>query len=271
MNLKPYDTVFLIGLLLLAVLIWARDLAWITTAEDTLPILVALPLFYWLGKPWTFLDKEPVFSNQLFFFSIFLFLVGFAASQSVLLSVAWTLLLWTWLQARIPEEDKSRVKKLLVLPVLAFPWIALDADRIGWWFRLSAASLTSKAFEVAGFPVHQEGTNMIINKLPISVEVACAGLNTLQAMLIAGTVILFLILGKTNRYWWNIPLLIAMAWFTNTIRIMFLVIIALVISPEFAMSAFHTWGGWFVIILMFLLCWFIFTLQEPKNKDPSET
>lgn len=270
MNFKTYDSVFLIGLLLLAVMIWARDLAWVTTAEDTLPILVALPLFYWLGKPWEFLDKEPQFSKPLFYSSIFLFLIGFAGSQTLILSLAWTLLLWTWLQARIPDEYKSKIKKLLVLPVLAFPWIALDADRIGWWFRLSAAWLTAKAFEVAGFPVHQEGTNMIINKLPISVEVACAGLNTLQAMLIAGTVILFFILGNTNRYWWNIPLLIAMAWFTNTLRIFFLVIIALAISPQFAMSAFHTWGGWFVIILMFLLCWFIFSIQEPKDKGQSE-
>jgi len=270
MNLKTHDIVFLIGLLLLAVLIWVRDLAWITTAEDTLPIIVALPLFYWLGKPWTFIENEPKFSKLLFFFSIFLFLLGFAASQSLILSIAWTLLLWTWLQARIPQDKKNKIKKLLVLPVLAFPWIALDADRIGWWFRLSAAWLTSKAFELSGFPVHQEGTNMMINKLPISVDVACAGLNTLQAMLIAGTVILFLILGNTNRYWWNIPLLIAMAWFANTIRIIFLVIIALAISPQFAMSAFHTWGGWFVIILMFLMSWFTFSIQEPKNKGQSE-
>lgn len=268
-NLKNHDKIFLVGLLLLAVLIWARDTAWISTAEDTLPILVALPMFYWLGKPWNFLDKEPLFSKPLFIVSIVLFIIGFAASQTVLLSLAWTLLLWTWLQARIPEIDKSKVKKLLVLPLLSFPWIALDADRIGWWFRLSAAWLTAKVFEIVGFNVYQEGTNLMINNLPISVEVACAGLNTLQAMLIAGTVILFLILGNSNRFWWNIPLLIAMAWFTNIIRIIFLVIIALAISPEFAMSAFHTWGGWLVIILMFLFCWFIFGLQEQKSETPA--
>lgn len=268
MNLKANDTGFLIGLALLAILIWLRDTAWISTAEDTLPILVALPLFYWLGKPWTLLDAEPKFSKPLFLTAIALFIAGFAASQTVLLSLAWTILLWTWLQARIPLSDQSRVKKLLVLPILSFPWIALDADRIGWWFRLSAAWLTAKAFELTGFNVHQEGTNILINHLPVSVEVACAGLNTLQAMLIAGTVILFLILGNNNRYWWNLPVLIALAWFTNTVRIIFLVIIALTISPQFAMSAFHTWGGWFVIVLMFLMSWFIFSVQETKEEGP---
>lgn len=269
MNFKTNDIGFLIGLTLLAIMIWARDTAWIATAEDTLPILVALPLFYWLGKPWIFKDEEPMFSNAFFFISIGLFIIGFASYQTLLLSIAWTMLLWTWLEARIPQEDKPKIKKLLVLPLLSFPWIALDADRIGWWFRLSASWLTAKAFEIAGFDVHQEGTNILINKLPISVEVACAGLNTLQAMLIAGTVILFLILGTSNRYWWNIPLLIALAWFTNTIRIIFLVIIALAISPEFAMSAFHTWGGWFVIVLMFFLSWFLFSLQEKKTEGQS--
>lgn len=269
MNLKALDYGFLVGLFVLAVLIWLSDLNWITTAEDTIPILVALPLFYWLGRPWNILLKDRAISTSLFLLAILLFLIGFASHQVLILSIAWTFLLWTWLKGSTPQEDHARIKKLLVLPLLSFPWIALDADRIGWWFRLSAAWITAKAFALSGFNVNQEGTNLLINQLPVSIEVACAGLNTLQAMLIAGTVILYMILGETNRYWWNLPVLVAMAWITNTLRIIFLVTLALAISPAFAMSAFHTWGGWFVIVLMFLLCWWIFSKQEQTTRSDS--
>ena len=42
----------LVGLALLAGFIWARDSSWTSSTLDTLPIVLALPLFFWLGGPW---------------------------------------------------------------------------------------------------------------------------------------------------------------------------------------------------------------------------
>jgi exosortase len=166
-------------------------------------------------------------------------------------------------------ETLPSIKKLLILPLMAFPWVALDADRVGWWFRLSGAWAAAHFFKLLGYDVQQEGTQMIVNKLLISVEAACAGLNTLQSMLIAGTVVCYLILGETNRYWWNLPVLVIMSWVANTARIIFISTAALTISPKFATGEFHVWGGWAVLIVMFCLCWFIFALQKPKDISPA--
>lgn len=145
---------------------------------------------------------------------------------------------------------------------MAFPWIALNAESVGWWFRYSGAWTTAYLFETLGANVQQVGTNLLINGTPISVEAACAGLNTLQTMLIAGTVVAYALLGNTSRYWWSFPQLIAITWVANTLRIIVISFIGLVISVAFAMGAFHTWGGWLVVTITFGLCWLIFSLQE---------
>lgn len=262
--MRPLDYATMLGLALLAAFIWLRDMAWLSSAGDTLPILVAIPLFVWLGKPWKFLSSPSLWKKKIIIGSSLCFLFGIALNVTFLLALGWTMLLWGWLSSRVTPESRSSLLKLMILPFMAFPWVALDADRIGWWFRLSGAWTTAQGFSLMGFQVQQEGTELLINKLPISVEVACAGMNTLQSILIAGSVANFIILGKTPRFWWNIPMLFLLAWIANTLRILFLSFIALAVSPEFAMSSFHTIGGWLVLIVMFLLCWVILALQEPK-------
>ena len=259
------DIFIILGLLLLAAGIWLRDTSWMSSADDTLPILIALPLFFWLGMPWKFRKNSLPFDFKWKIIAIILFVAGVALNLTLLLALGWTALLWAWLSVRLEPEAKSSVIKLLVLPIMAFPWIAMDADRLGWWFRISGAWTTADVFSMLGYNVKQEGTQLLINNLPVSVEVACAGLNTLQSMIIAGTAADYIILGNSPRYWWNIPMLFGMAWVANTVRIIVLCIFALAVSPEFAMSSFHTWGGWLVIFLMFSFCWFILSLQETKT------
>ncbi len=252
-------------LALLAGCIWLRDINWSSTSEDTLPILMALPLFVWLGWPWQFNEKPKELSTSLILSSALLWLLGITLNITLLLALGWTLLLWTWLATRIAPQSYARTKKLLVLPLMAFPWISLDAGQLGWWFRLSGAWITGQFFSLLGLDVSQEGTQLLINHLPISVEVACAGLNTLQSMLIAGSALAFLLLGETNLYWINLAVIVGMAWIANTLRIIIISFVGLWLGAETAMGVFHTWGGWVVIVLMFGLCYAVFHLQAPQT------
>lgn len=265
--MKKNDWIILISLILLAAFIWLRDTSWMSSSDDTLPILIALPVFVWLGWPWVFQEESGPISFKQILGAIFILLAGIALNLTILLAIGWTWLIWIWLSNRLISPKKSTLSKLLILPLMAFPWVSLDAVQLGWWFRLSGAWVTAKVFAALGANVNQEGTQLLINSLPVSVEAACAGLNTLQSMLIAGSVVAFVILGETNRFWWNIPLLVVMAWIANTIRIIVLVFAALLVDSTFALGAFHTWGGWLVLILMFGFCWFVFALQEPKESS----
>lgn len=265
--MKLTDMAILFILALLALFIWVRDTSWISTADDTLPILVAIPLFIWIAAPWKFREEPEPISVNLIAISVLLFLIGIGINFTFSLSLGWTILFWAWLKSRVDPEMLPSIKKLLILPVMAFPWVALDAVKIGWWFRLSGAWAASEFFSFFHLDVSREGTTMVVNGLPISVEVACAGLNTLQSMLIAGSIVDFLILGSSVLYWWNLPVLVAISWAANTIRIIFISLAALYISPQFATGEFHTWGGWAILMIMFGICWFILSLQAPKRSE----
>lgn len=221
--------------------------------------------------PWRFRGETSPISQVLIGFSVFLFLLGILMDVTFLLGSGWTVLLWSWLSSRITPESKGRVIKLLVLSLMAFPWVSLDGDRLGWWFRISGAWTTAQIFVLMGFDVVHAGTSIIINNLRISVEAACSGLNSLQSMLIAGSLPAYLLLKDTPRFWWNLPMLILMAWVANTLRIITISTAALTVSPTFAIGAFHSWGGCLILLFMFGMCWLLFSLQEPKPVKPNRT
>ena len=256
------DGCMLVGLALLAGFIWVRDRSWTTSVLDTLPIILALPLFFCLGGPWAFQGQGRPMHSAGVACSVVLMLAGVLADLVFPLAIGWTLLLGCWLSARLVPDATGSVRRLLVLPLLAFPWIALDFHSIGWWFRLSGSWATAGAFSLMGLDVTREGTSLLVQGMAIGVEAPCSGLNVLQSMLIAGVALAYLYLEDGHRYWWNLPLLVPMAWLANTLRIMMLCTVGLSVSPAFAMGVFHHVGGLVVLCLVFGFCWLLFTLQQ---------
>lgn len=252
-------------LALLAAFIWLRDLAWVDTIDDTLPILVSIPLFIWLEWPWKLKGDSFEISAPLAYIAMGSLLLGIISGFILPMSLAWCILLWAWISRRVDESYRGRLSRLMILPLMAFPWVTIDCHTVGWWFRLSGAWATGQILSIMQFEVLHQGTQLVVNQVPISVDVSCAGLNTLQSMLIAGSVLAYIQLGEQRAYWYNLPLLVAIAWVANTVRITTLALAALLISPEFAMGSFHDAGGWMVLVIMFGLCWGLFWLQQPRS------
>lgn len=243
--------------------IWVRDLTWVLLDSDTLPILIGFPLFYWLGKPFVFKNSSSFsFSNSTIIIALVLFLLGILLNLSLLLVLSWLLLFCRFGVNYLSSPPPSKFLKLLVILLFSFPWVLTDANGLGWWFRLSGAHVTSQLFHLLGFTVQQQGTFLIIDQQPISVEAACAGLNTIQSMMIAGSSLAYIYFENSVKYWWNIPFLLALSWLANTLRIILISAVALAFSPEIAMGVFHTVGGLAVILFMFLGAWGFFALQK---------
>jgi exosortase len=271
--MKTKDWLWLAVLTGFAALIWCRDLSWVGNASEVLPILGALPVFIWLGAPWRFNANPFGICVTTLVIAVGLFLAGTLFNLTILMALSWTLAAWSWLKVRLEPADRPRINRLLVLLIMAFPWVTLDAGEVGWWFRLSAAWVTQHVCLLAGLTVTRDGTFLNVQGLPISVEAACSGLKALQAMLIAGTMLAFIQLGRSRVYWWSLPLLIALAWLANTARVFMLTAVALTFGTEFAEGWFHAWGGWFVLMSMFALCWITFALLNwqfpPAKASPS--
>ena len=260
--MRGSDVLWLSGLGGLAAWIWLRDPAWQTQAADTLPILAALPLFAWLGAPWRLARNAGPPSPRLLLSGAVLLLVGALGNLTLPMAMGWTLLLWAWLQPKIEPARAGPVRRLLVLPVMAFPWIAGDADVLGWWFRLSAAWTAENIFAGLGLSVARTGTNLIVQGAPIAVAPGCAGLGTLQAMLLAGCALASIYFGREGglRYWLSLPALVLVSWLANTLRVLAIAAAALSFGPAFAAGRFHEWGGLAVLCTMFGLSWGAFTL-----------
>lgn len=266
-HFKGSDAAYLVTLTFLAAFIWLRDQAWVSTSDDTLPILVAIPVFVWFGWPWHFQKELRPLPSWGLLGAATGFFIGVLFHLVFPMAVGWCLFLWAWIQTRIVPTQQGMAKRLMILPLIAFPWVSLDMTSLGWWFRISGAAATESVMAMGGYEVLREGTFLHINGHPISVEPACSGLNTLQSMLIAGSVMAYTVLGESPRYWWNLPLLVVMAWVANTARILLLTFVTIHVSAEFAMGPFHDWGGWAILVLMFTLCWGLFTLQEPTKSS----
>jgi len=263
------DFPFIALLLLLAGFIWLRDLVWISSVEDSLPIIIAIPLFIWLGRPWTFRENFLPLPVKSLFFGALLCMFGILFNLTLMLAIGWITFLWAFLSTRLIQEKKFSAKRLLVLPFLSFPWITLDGETLSWWFRLSGTWTAEQLFSLLKFDVIREGTTLLVLGLPFSIGPACSGLNVLQSMLIAGSVLAYIYIGDQPSYWWNILFIAAIAWFANTLRILTICVAALTISPEFALGLFHDWGGWLVIFIMFGLCTLIFSMQQKNNHTVS--
>ncbi|MFA5205085.1 MAG: archaeosortase/exosortase family protein [Lentisphaeria bacterium] len=253
-------------LAMLAAFIWLRDLVWLNDPANTLPVLVGLPLMAWLGAPWE-LRRAPalVLAPRWALAGLGLFVIGTLTSLCVVLTAAWCCLLWSWLAPRLDAKRRPAAAKLMVLPFLSFPWIVLEGETVGFWFRLTGTQVTGWLYQGLGLNVTAIGTQLRIDGLPVDVGAACAGLNTLQAMLMAGAALAFLWLGNTRRYWWNLLLLLLLAWLANTLRVAFVCALGLSFGVELASGLIHTYGGWLVLMIMFLVCVAAFRWQRPET------
>lgn len=264
MKLTKSDWAVLGALGAWGVFIWVRDLRWWAASDDTLPILAALPLFYWLGRPWVPTERNGRLRPRPALLAAFLFPLGIVADSGLILAAGWTALLWSWVAGRFEPASGTFRQKLLVLPLLSFPWLVTDFETVAWWFRLSGAAATEWLLTWLHVPVVREGTLLWCNHLAISVEPACSGVNGLQSMLVAGSALLYLKLSASRLYWWNLPLLVGAAWLAHVFRITTAGLCGVVLTPDAAtrwVGPIHAFTGWLGLLGGFACCHLWFSVQ----------
>ena len=260
------DRRFTLVLVIAAGFLWIHDRAWLRAPEDALPLLVGLPLFAWLAAPWRWSSAPFRLHRGWLAIAGLIAVLGLITQLNILLALAWTATLWSWLRSRLPTDHRVRAARLLPLAVLAFPWLTLDFPALGWWCRLSAAVSAEHCFQFLGFAVRREGTQLLVAQMPFDVTPACSGIKALQALLIAGITLCFIQCGQSRRYWFGVACLPLVAWLANVVRVQAIVVAALSFGPEFASGWFHSVGGWMAIAALFgLLGW---GLEMARERNP---
>ncbi len=256
MNLRRGLAVALAALA--AAVVWLRDLSWWVESADALSLLAGVILYGWFGRPWHWRPEPAPLARGFLFAGLGLFLVGSLTDSTVLLALGWCVAWQAWLSSQLADTAPAAGPRLVALMFCAFPWVAVGGQQIGWWFRYSGAAATEHFFRLMGLAVDREGTFLLVQGQPLSVDPACAGLNVLQAMLLSGVALAHLKLAPARWYWAGIALLAPLAWFANTARIVTLGVAGLTFGADAARGWFHHWGGWTVLCLMFALTYATF-------------
>jgi exosortase len=261
--MKAQRILFIVLLILIAGFIWLRNQAWMGQLDETVPVMAALPIYVWLASPWKWREAPgPVFWPGIAGGAL-LNLTGVAADSTFLLAASWC----CWLHALLLRYSDGFSRRLLLLPLLGFPWLSQDGRALAWWFRITATEASGFFFQMVGMNVTRAGTMLTINGLPLSVEPECAGLNVLQSTLVVGFLILFTRRPTAIRFCTGIAMLPLLAWCSNTVRIISLGAAGVRFGADFATGWFHQWGGWMVLLLMFAAAQALFSWLAPFTKD----
>ena len=174
------------------------------SAGDVVPILVGLPLFVWMGGPWQWRQQAGQVSRVALVLAALGWVVGSATGFSFGLALSFAALCWAWVGMMVEPGPGIRFRSL-TLVVLSFPWVLQDLERVGWYFRLSGAAVSEAVFRVLGMSVSRSGVDLVVENLSMSVEAQCAGLNSLQAMLLAGVFLACRFFPEHRIFWWMLP------------------------------------------------------------------
>jgi|GEM_PF-801107 len=260
------NSLALLSLLLLAIYIWLRNTSWLTSSDEVLPLLITIPIAYMLLSPLSFKEQQKPFHVSLAIGGALLFFLGLISDLTLFLASGWALLTLSLLKEILSPDSFRRALSLSPLLIMAFPWVTLDAQSVGWYFRYTGAEVTAEILSLFGIDAVHQGTNIHLNGLDIFVEPACSGLNALQSMLIAGTTLAFFTLDNPKKVFYNIPTLLLSAWLANTLRIIVISSLAYLVSTDFVEGTFHSIIGWLSIVSVFLFAYFFF---EQQKKIPS--
>ena len=233
-------------------------------------LLLAFPLAWSLGRPWRMNDSsrtvEGIGGAGLVGF-LLAGLAGVAWDSIALLAGAWAFLFARWVAPLSSVvRDRAEALQLASVAAMGFPWVVQDFGFLGWWFRLSGAAVVESLFGAIGFAVEREGTSLLVETVPIEVEAACSGLNSLQVLLLAGSFVNFLYHRGEKIFWGNLLLLVVLAWVANTLRICLLSGAALTWGSDFARGSFHETSGLMVVGVMLALSWGLMAWQRNRRE-----
>ena len=124
-----------------------------------------------------------------------------------------------------------------------------------WRFPLQLFAAQSATFcmQVAGIPVLREGNTIVLSNTTLEVVEACSGIRSLQALLALGAVYGYFTQKAAWKRWALLLLSIPIAIAANAFRVAGTGFLAHFIGPEAAQGFYHSFAGWIVFAVAFVL------------------
>ncbi len=141
----------------------------------------------------------------------------------------------------------------LVFLVFMIPLPAIVLNAVAFPLQLFAAQSATFCMQVAGIPVLREGNTIVLSNTTLEVVEACSGIRSLQALLALGAVYGYFTQKAVWKRWALLALSIPIAIVANAFRVAGTGFLAHFIGAEAAQGFYHSFAGWVVFAVAFVL------------------
>ncbi len=177
-----------------------------------------------------------------------------------------TLLLLGWTHLRMLAFPITFLFFMIPLP-------AIVVNAVAFPLQLFAAQTAAFCLYNFGIPVLREGNVIVLAGTTLEVAEACSGIRSLQALLALGTVYAYFSQTLMWKRWILIALSIPIAIAANAFRVSGTGVLVQYWGTEAAEGFYHTFSGWLIFVVAFILLLLCGTVlaRIGKNKSSAST
>ncbi|MGE3541768.1 MAG: exosortase A [Candidatus Tectimicrobiota bacterium] len=165
--------------------------------------------------------------------------------------------------------------KVMAFPIglllFMIPWPAIILNTLTLPLQLFAARLSTASLQMINLPVYREGNVIFLPHVTLEVVEACSGIRSLVSLLALAVVFATL----TQRQFWKRTVLVAsaipIAIIANAFRIWGTGVLAHWYGSQAADGFYHTFAGWLVFVVAFILLALTGYLLSYIGKEPTHT
>jgi exosortase len=133
------------------------------------------------------------------------------------------------------------------------PLPAIVVNSIAFPLQLFAAKTAAFCLFEFGIPVLREGNVIVLAGTTLEVAEACSGIRSLQALLALGTVYAYFTQSSMWKRWILVLMSVPIAIVANAFRVSGTGILAHYWGPQAAEGFYHTFSGWLIFLVAFVL------------------
>jgi exosortase len=133
------------------------------------------------------------------------------------------------------------------------PLPAIILNTITFPLQLLAAKLSTASLQLIGLPVYREGNIIFLPHSTLEIVEACSGIRSLVSLLALAVVFAYMTQRHTGKRWVLVASAIPIALVANAFRIWGTGVLAFLYGTKIAEGFYHTFAGWLVFVVAFVL------------------
>ena len=237
--------------------LWALGSDWNNDPDYSHGFLVPFLSVYFIWERWDSLIEETpdpsIWGIGLLSLGLFSLVVGFIGAELYVQRMSLIVVLSGLVLLILGWKHLWLLSLPIGFLIFMIPLPAIVVNTIAFPLQLFAAQTASFCLFSLGIPVLREGNLIMLASTTLEVAEACSGLRSLLSLLALGTVYGYFSQDVMWKRWVLVILSVPIAIVANAARVSGTGILAHYFGAEAAEGFYHTFEGWLVFIVAFVL------------------